>query len=69
MSPTQQRQAVQRVRRKLLVSERRACEALGVSSSSVRYRARVRSDEPALRQRLLELARERPRFGYRRIAR
>jgi len=35
----------------------------------MRYRARVRSDEPALRQRMLELARERPRFGYRRIAR
>ncbi len=69
MSPTQQRQCLLRVRRKFLVSERRACKGLGLPRSSMRYRQRVRSDEPALRQRMVELARRRPRFGYRQIAR
>jgi putative transposase len=69
MSPTQQRQCVQRLRRKFLVSERRACKGLGLARSSMRYRRQVRGDEAALRQRMVELARKRPRFGYRRIAR
>lgn len=34
----------------------------------MRYRRRVRSDEPKIRSRILELVRQRPRFGYRRIA-
>ena len=60
---------MQRVRRKFSVGERRACKVLAFPRSSVRYRRRVRSDEPALRRRILELVRERPRFGYRQIAR
>jgi transposase InsO family protein len=35
---------------------------------SQRYRAKPRDDEEALVKRMLELVRERPRFGYRRIA-
>ncbi len=35
--------------------------------SSVRYQAR-RADQPQVRQRLRELAHQRPRFGYRRLA-
>jgi putative transposase len=46
-------------------SERRACGLLGVAVSSCRYQPR-RSDEP-LRTKLVELAREKPRFGYRRL--
>lgn len=68
MSPTQKREAVQRVRNDFNVSERRACRGLGFRRSSLRYRSRVRSDEPQLRKRILELVRLRPRFGYRRIA-
>jgi len=48
-----------------LVSQRRVCELLGMAESSYRYRSR-RNDE-ALRNRLVELAREKPRFGYRRL--
>lgn len=69
MSPTQQRETVQRVRRKFSVSERRACKALGTSRSSMRYRRRVRHDEVVLRKRILEVARTRPRFGYRQVTR
>lgn len=47
-------------------SERRACQLAGIGRSSCRYQARRRED-PALRQRLRELAGERRRFGYRRL--
>ena len=46
-------------------SERRACRLMTVAVSSYRYQSQ-RSDEP-LRARLVELAREKPRFGYRRL--
>jgi putative transposase len=46
-------------------SERRACSLLMLAVSSYRYESR-RSDEP-LRSQLVELAREKPRFGYRRL--
>ena len=46
-------------------SERRVCGLMGIAMSSYRYRTK-RSDEP-LRTRLVQLAREKPRFGYRRL--
>jgi putative transposase len=46
-------------------SERRACGLVRVAVSTYRYETR-RSDEP-LRTRLVQLAREKPRFGYRRL--
>jgi len=46
-------------------SERRACGLVLLAVSSYRYQSR-RDDEP-LRRRLVELAREKPRFGYRRL--
>jgi putative transposase len=46
-------------------SERRVCGLLGMAAASYRYRT-TRSDEP-LRTQLVELAREKPRFGYRRL--
>ena len=49
------------------LSERRACELGGMERSSYRY-ARRRQDESGLRRRLRELAAERRRFGYRRLA-
>ncbi len=48
------------------LSRRRACGLAGISRSAVEYQPRRGSDEP-LRSRILELARERPRYGYRRI--
>ncbi len=48
-----------------LVSQRRVCELMGVAESSQRYASR-RSDE-LLRERLVEAAREKPRWGYRRL--
>jgi transposase InsO family protein len=50
------------------VSERRACRALGVPRSSQRYVATEREREEELLLRIVALAREHPRYGYRRIA-
>jgi putative transposase len=57
--------AVGQVREEYAFSQRRACGLLTVAVSSYRYQSR-RSDE-GLRRRLVELAREKPRFGYRRL--
>ena len=57
--------AVGQVREEYAFSQRRACGLMASAVSSYRYQAR-RSDEP-LRTRLVELAREKPRFGYRRL--
>jgi putative transposase len=46
-------------------SERRVCGLMGMAVSSYRYESK-RTDEP-LRTKLVELAREKPRFGYRRL--
>jgi len=48
------------------MSERRACLLLGADRSTVRYRS-IRPDDGTLRARLRSLARERRRFGYRRL--
>ncbi len=60
---------MKRLRRKFSVSERRACRGVGFSRTSIRYHRRTKNDEPAIRKRLHELARERPRFGYRQMTR
>ena len=48
------------------MSERRACRTIGCQRMTVRYRSR-RPDDVRLRERLMALARERRRFGYRRL--
>lgn len=48
------------------VSQRRACQVIGVDRTMVRYRS-LRPDDVALRARLKELAAVRRRFGYRRL--
>jgi putative transposase len=53
------------LREQYAVSERRVCGLLSMAVSSYCYASR-RSDEE-LRDRLVQLAREKPRFGYRRL--
>ena len=48
------------------MSERRACRVIGCDRMMARYRSR-RPDDPLLRERLIALAKERRRFGYRRL--
>jgi putative transposase len=56
---------VEQVLEKYAFSERRACRLMTLAVTTYRYRS-SRSDEP-LRTKLVELAREKPRFGYRRL--
>ena len=60
------REAVAHACREHGVSQRRACEVLGVDRSSVRYRS-VRPDDRDLREAMKAVAAERRRFGYRRL--
>jgi putative transposase len=64
--PTARREVVGFLRESLQMSERRACRVVGMNRSTLRYEAR-REDPVELRARLRELARARPRFGYRRL--
>jgi transposase InsO family protein len=49
------------------VSERRACQVLGQSRSTQRRAAHVPDDEPELVRRMVELATQYGRYGYRRV--
>jgi transposase InsO family protein len=57
-----------KLQREFTISERRACRVLDQPRSCQRYAAQPRDDEAALVKRMLEFVRQRPRFGYRRIA-
>jgi putative transposase len=54
------------VERSYQVSQRKACRALGVARSSVRY-VGIRPPQTALRRRMRELAVDRISYGYRRV--
>jgi transposase InsO family protein len=58
---------VDHVRRKLGVSERRACRTLDQVRSTQRRRPKVSEEELRLTRRIVELAGEYGRYGYRRI--
>lgn len=66
VTPAAKREAVVHLQERFPVSERGACRLVGVSRSTVRYRQRKR-DDAELVERLQALARQRPRFGYRRL--
>src|SRR5436309_10869441 len=57
--------SVEHIREKFAFTERRACQLLLVPVSSYRYKPR--QNDAGLRERLVALAREKPRFGYRRL--
>lgn len=56
---------MQHLRETFEVSERHACELIGIAVSSFRYESQRNDDE--VRDKLVALAREKPRFGYRRL--
>jgi len=67
ISPDKRRQAVEQVQTVMDVSERRVCRVLGQPRSTQRYKKRVAPDEEILTGRMVELASEYGRYGYRRI--
>ena len=66
VAPAARREAVAHLEQVFEVSQRRACDVLGVDRTMVRYRSR-RDDDGAIRERMRALAAERRRFGYRRL--
>ena len=66
VTPGAKREAVAHLCTAHEVSQRRACKAIGVERTLVRYRS-VRPDDGAVRIRLRELSADRHRFGYRRL--
>ena len=66
VTPAVKREAVAHLRQAHEMSERRACRVIGCVRMTVRYRSR-RIDDAGLRERLRTLAKERRRFGYRRL--
>lgn len=68
MSPSRRRQAVNELQEAYRISERRACTVVGQARSSQRYKVHPRNDECSLVRQMLELVKQYPRYGYRRIA-
>lgn len=55
------------MREKTSISERRACQLVGLSRTVLHYVSSERPENESLQQRIIELAQTRRRFGYRRI--
>jgi putative transposase len=66
VTPDAKRDAVAHAREQYGLSERRACQLVGIARRVARY-VSTRPDDAELRSRLRELAGERRRFGYRRL--
>lgn len=66
MTPDAKRKAVAHLVEVYQVSQRRACSALTVDRSTVRYQS-CRADDEGLRDAIKRVSKERRRFGYRRI--
>lgn len=56
------------LRDKFSVSERRACRVLDQPRSTQRFAGQPKDDDARLTKKILELVRQRPRWGYRRMA-
>jgi len=66
VTPAAERKAVAHLVDHHGMSERRACKAIGCCRMTIRYQS-TRSDDTLLRDRMGAIARERRRFGYRRL--
>jgi transposase InsO family protein len=67
VGPTRKRDAVGHLRKRFEVSERRACRVVGQSRSTERYRRKPNPEGERFRGRVVKLAGENPRYGYRRV--
>lgn len=66
VTPATKRKAVTHLMDHHEMSERRACKTIGSCRMTIRYNS-TRPDDRALRERMIVIARERRRFGYRRV--
>lgn len=68
VSPRARRSVVERIVTERGLSQRHACELVGIQRSSARYRHRVREDEAATVALIRKYAHEQSMYGYRIIA-
>ena len=66
MTAPERRRVVETIQADHEISERRAIRFTGFPRSSIRYHS-IQEPQEALRERIRELAHQRPRWGYRRI--
>lgn len=66
VTPAARRKAVAHLMPQHGMSERRACKAIGCCRMTIRYDS-LRPEDGRLRKRMIAIARERRRFGYRRL--
>src|SRR6185436_12522634 len=66
LRPTARRELVRSIRQAYQLNESRACGLVGITRWINQYQSR-RDPQDELRQRLRELAGNRPRYGYRRL--
>lgn len=64
--PSARREAVELLRKRFDVSERRACRVVGQQRSTQRYESQ-QLELPGLREAIREVAHKQPRYGYRRV--
>jgi putative transposase len=67
VTASQRRQAVRHLQEAFGVSQRRACRVLGQPRSTQRQQPKTKEGEGRLVRRMLDLVRQHPRYGYRRI--
>jgi putative transposase len=67
VTAAQRRQAVRHLQELFGVSQRRACQVLGQPRSTQRQAPKTKEEEGRLVARMLELVRQHPRYGYRRV--
>jgi putative transposase len=67
ISPAMRRQAAEQTQQVLGVSERRVCRVLGQPRSTQRYDIHIPDDEEILTGRIVALAGQYGRYGYRRV--
>lgn len=67
VGPSARRAAVRSIVLLGIAGQRRVCLVLGVARSSARYEPKRRDGEESVRERIKELAKLHPRYGYRRI--
>ena len=66
VKPAAKKEAAGYIQEQHQLSKRRSCALVGIPTCTARYQSR-KKEEAAVRDRLKELAQERPRFGYRRL--
>jgi len=67
VTPQSRRLAAEELQTRFCVSQRRACRVVDQPRSTQRYEGCPKDEDARLTKRILELVRQRPRWGYRRI--